>query len=147
MSDILKISEAASLGLHTTAFMALDPETPQKVPAVANMLKVSEATLSKVMQRLHRAGLVDSIRGPKGGYKLRKKGDKTTLLEVYEAIEGSIPKAHCLLGNPVCTGADCILGGLVTKVNDEVRDYLSNTRLTDLAAVYQKREKETKNER
>lgn len=139
MANVLNISDAASLGMHTTAYMALDPQTPQKVPVVAEMLDVSEAHLSKVMQRLHHAGLVDSIRGPKGGYKLAVDPEKTALLEIYEAIEGPIPETHCLLGRPVCSGEECILGGMVKRVNREVRAYLAETRLSNLAGVYRKR--------
>lgn len=132
MQHILKVSEAASLGLHTMAYLAAQPNKRISTHEVAEKLKVSEAHLAKVMQRLGRAGLVVSQRGPKGGFTLAKPPDKITLLEVYEAIEGKLNKTGCLLGKPVCDG-DCILGGLLNGLDRQVREYFSTTKLLDIA--------------
>jgi DNA-binding IscR family transcriptional regulator len=68
--------------------------------------------------------------------------DKITLLNIYEEIEGPLPDKHCLLEAPFCNGNDCILGGLLEKVNREVREYLSGTRLSQLKVVYKQRRNE-----
>ncbi|MCK4620269.1 MAG: Rrf2 family transcriptional regulator, partial [Desulfobacterales bacterium] len=67
MSNIIKISEAASMAIHAMVFLA--SESGRIVPSreIATTLRSSEAHLSKVMQRLAKAGLVSSTRGPKGG--------------------------------------------------------------------------------
>ena len=44
--------------------------------------------------------------------------------------------ADCLLGEPVCSGAHCVLGDLVGSVNDQMRGYLAATRLSDVAGVH-----------
>jgi Rrf2 family protein len=99
---------------------------------MASALKVSVHHLSKVMQRLARAGLVDSVRGPHGGFKLARRASAITLLQIYEAIEGALPtKQECLLHKPACSGK-CILGGLMSKMSGEVRDYLARTTLEGL---------------
>ena len=132
MQHLLKISEAASLALHTMGLLASRPGDRVSTRELAARLKVSEAHLAKVMQRLGRAGLVRSQRGPKGGFSLQRNPDEITLLEVYEATEGTLRKQRCLLGNPICNG-NCILGGLLENVGDEVREYFSTTRLSDLS--------------
>lgn len=135
MQHLLKISEAASLALHTMGLLASRPGEQVSTRELAGRLKVSEAHLAKVMQRLGRAGLVRSQRGPKGGFALQRNPEDITLLEVYEATEGPLQERRCLLGNPMCSG-NCILGGLLERVGDEVRGYFSQTRLSDLKDTF-----------
>ena len=132
MADTLKISEAASLAMHTMALLAEDPERVLSTHQIATTLDASEAHLSKVLQRLAKAGLVTSIRGPRGGFLPAKRVDDVTLLEVYESIEGPITPKTCLLNRRICKGDGCILGDLLVRVNREVRDYLSGTKLSEL---------------
>jgi Rrf2 family protein len=131
MDNVLRISEASSLAMHAAALLAEEPDRSLSTREIAENLKASEAHLSKVLQRLTRAGIVKPIRGPKGGYMLGKAAEDITLLDIYEEIEGPIPRTYCLMKEPVCRGKDCILGGLLKSVNKEVRDYLSRTRLSD----------------
>lgn len=131
MTSVLKISEAASLALHTMVLLAARPGKTMSNRDIAGLLKVSEAHLAKVLQRLGRAGLVTSQRGPKGGFSLGRDSREISLLAVYEAVEGPLESKSCLLGKPVCGGA-CILGGLLHKVGSEVSDYFAQTRLSDL---------------
>jgi Rrf2 family protein len=136
VSKILKISEAASLALHTTVLMAARPEERLSTHELAAPLGgVSEAHLAKVLQRLTKAGLVESTRGPGGGFTLARAGDGITLLEVFEAVEGPLDESTCLLGEPVCQG-QCLLGNLIPELNRQVREYLADTRLSELVGVY-----------
>jgi Rrf2 family protein len=112
------------------AVIAREPETVHATHGVATALGVSEAHLAKVMQRLTRAGLVNSVRGPKGGFVPAKSASDVTLIEIYEAIEGPFEPKGCLLKKPACNGTDCILGQLLANVNREMHDYLANTTLS-----------------
>ena len=137
MDNILKISEAASLAMHAGVYLAVNNH--KKVLStreIANTLGASEHHLSKVLQRLTRAGLVNPIRGPRGGFVLGRAPDKITLLEVYEAIEGHFAATNCLLSTRICKGKKCILGGLLERLNQETREYLKRTKLSELVDVY-----------
>ena len=136
MPEIIRFSDAVSLAFHAMAYLARTPETHQTVGNIAGLLQCSEAHLSKVMQRIHRAGLVSSTRGPKGGYRLERPAGSITLLIVYEAVEGPLGEAECLLGTPICETGACILGDLLVRVNQQINDYLSQTTLSDLSSVY-----------
>ena len=136
MANAFRVSEACTLALHTMVLLAQNEETSHTTRQIADTFKASEAHLSKVLQRLHKAGLVRSVRGPRGGFRLGRPSDSVTLLDVYETIEGPLTVAQCLFGTPVCRSKTCILGGLIERVNAEVRDYLSRTRLSDLNGIY-----------
>lgn len=134
MSRLVQISEAASLGLHTMAFLAREGGQRFTTEEIAARLHASGHHLAKVMQRLVRASLVDSLRGPLGGFQLAWPAEQTKLLEIYEAIEGPLTRPGCLLSRPVCDGTHpCVLGDVVREVQHLVENYLSETTLADLA--------------
>jgi Rrf2 family protein len=135
MAGALKMSEATTLALHTMVYLAGSPDHPASAREVAEHFQASEAHLAKVLQRLGKAGLVHSTRGPHGGFTLAKDPSGVTLLDVYEAIEGRLEVTGCLFDPPICGGGTCILGGLALSVNKQVRDHLAGTRLSDLTYI------------
>ena len=135
MTSLLKISEAASLGLHTASFLAARGKETATTHEIATGLRASEAHLAKVLQRLVKAGLVESLRGPKGGFRLARPGNRMTLLNVYEAIEGRFRPEACLLGRYAC-GGKCILGDMVNLVNRLVSETLAGTKVSEAAADF-----------
>ena len=88
MKGILRLSEAASMGYHALAVLAGSPDGFMTAGEISKMISGSEAHLAKVMRRLVRAGLASSTRGPGGGFKIARKADAISLLDIYEAIEG-----------------------------------------------------------
>ncbi len=135
MAGILKISEAVSLALHASVLLA-SRDKPLSNRQIAKVLHASEAHLHKVMRRLAGMKLVLSAPGPGGGFALAKPPKNITLLNVYEAIEGPLGETKCLLTTPLCDGKACILGGLIHQTNQQVRNYLQNTNLAQLAGIF-----------
>lgn len=131
MKNLLKVSEAATLALHTMTMLAANPS--RKVPAreIAAVYRVSEAHLAKVLQRLGKAGLVHSTRGPKGGFTLGKKPARITLLTVFEAVEGPLGFRNCMFAKKVCKGDRCVMGTALQEANQVLKDYLTKTTLAE----------------
>ena len=140
MHSILRISDAASLAIHAAAFLAGNPGKPWTTREIADALRVSENHLSKVLQRMAKAGLVQAQRGPNGGSRLAKSPEEITLLDVYRSVDGELPQGDCLLGNSVCSPGNCIFGGFLRKVREELMDKLANTRLTSIAHLCRREE-------
>ena len=137
MSNFIKISDAASIALHSMAFMAAN-EGISRVADISSYLGVSEFHLSKVLQRLSKSKLVNSTRGPGGGFKLEKNSKDISLLEVYEAIDGQLSETRCLLDVSACKNGKCILGNTLTSIAGQFKDYLSKTALSELDDVFEK---------
>jgi Rrf2 family protein len=132
--NLLRISEAASLGLHTMALLARHRGQRFTTEEIATQLHASEHHLAKVMRRLARAGMVEAVRGPQGGFCLLRAPSRVKLVEIFEAIEGPLGSPTCLLSGPGCDGRKhCVLGNVVQQVHGIVRDYLTRTSLEDLA--------------
>ncbi|HDY87633.1 MAG TPA: Rrf2 family transcriptional regulator [bacterium] len=145
METMLKISDAASLALHATVFLASNPDSRFSNRQIASELQVSEAHLSKVLQRLSKSRLVKSNRGAKGGFVLGKSSDDISLLDVFESIEGPFVAKHCILNTQVCNENNCIFGHLLKSVEKQVYDYLSGTILSDLSDFFNNRNTESPN--
>jgi Rrf2 family protein len=135
VENILKISEAASLGMHAAVLLAVNDDRKVSTKEIAKALGASEHHLAKVLQRLAKAGLARSFPGPKGGFLLARPAESISLLDVFEAIEGKFTSGSCLLPSPVCTGERCILGVLLETVGREVKEHLAGTSLGDLREV------------
>ncbi len=136
MNNFFKISEAASLALHTMALLASDEEKVISAKESAATFNVSEAHLAKVLQRLSHAGYVDSARGPKGGFYLAKSPEDITLIEIYELMEGKIEAKNCLLDRPICRNGECIFGDRLVRMRDEIREHLSRTSLSEVKNLF-----------
>lgn len=136
MAKIWKISEGVALAVHAAVMLAAAGERMLTTAEMARRLEASEAHLTKVLQRMAKAGLVKGSRGPRGGFKLKRPANEITLLEVYELIEGLIESGPCAFGVPVCDGKRCVLGGLVETMAKQAREYLGKARVSDLTDVF-----------
>jgi Rrf2 family protein len=136
MNSFLKVSQAASLAVHTMALLAGNRKRSFSAKRIASTLHVSEAHLAKVLGRLAREGFVQSTRGPGGGFILANGAEQTPLMDVYEAIEGKFSPHDCLFEARLCEEGNCIFGGLLKTINEEMKHYLAETRISDTTFVF-----------
>lgn len=137
MQSVLKISDAASIALHAMTYIAFHGGEPATTKDIANNFGVSANHLSKVLQRLVKAGLLVSIKGPLGGFELTKQCEDVTFLEIYEAIDGKLDNGCCLFGKKACGTDKCIMGDFLNKTNKSVKDFFGNKRLSDFCSQKQ----------
>ena len=137
MDSLINISEGASLGMHSLAYMAAKKPEKLNTKSLADKLDASKAHLSKVLQKLHKAGLVESYRGPTGGYTLSKSPKTVTLLDIYEVIEGKVEVEECPLGKEECMFENCIFNDTLHGVENEIYETLKNINLSNFAKEIQ----------
>ncbi|MGD8375051.1 MAG: Rrf2 family transcriptional regulator [Acidobacteriota bacterium] len=136
MACALRVSDASSMAMHAMALLALEPGTSLSTRAIASCFGISEAHLSKVLQRLTKVGLVRSVRGPKGGFSLARNPENITLMEVFTAIEGPVESSGCVFGVSRCDGTSCVLGSVMADANRMLLDHLARTDLRTVSAVF-----------
>ncbi len=135
MGQLIRFSESVSLAIHALMHLAATGEGRlANLEGIATAYPMSKAHLSKIMQRLGKAGLVRAVRGPRGGYALSDSPEKVTLLQIYEAIEGKVASSACMLGRPVCAAGACQLGNFVGDLQVRLGNYLAETSLGILIA-------------
>jgi len=131
---MLKISDAVNLGFHAMAILGSDRNGRRySVIELAGHLNASENHLAKIMQRLSRQGLVQSKRGPSGGFVLARSPAEITLLEIYEAIDGPLPDRSCLMDHPILGEHRCLYGDLLKTIQEQVSRHLRTTTLEAIA--------------
>ena len=97
MASITHVSEAVSIGLHTMVLLAKTEKDRLIAREIAATLSISEHHLQKVHQRLKRAGLLRSVRGPGGGVTLALEPSAISMLDIFEAIEGKFVPRTCMV--------------------------------------------------
>ena len=122
---IISLSEASSIAIHAVVIIASE-DKPITVNRIAEVTGASKNHLSKVMQFLVKHNIVNSIRGPLGGFVLNKTAYNLTLLDIYECMEGKIIYNEiCPLNRPVCPFQKCIMGNIVNNLTKELKESLS----------------------
>ena len=92
----MKLSEGVEWGLHcVTLLAALPPGATLPAKALAEYHGLSETYLAKHLQALASEHILESVPGPKGGYRLTRPPENITLLEVVEALDGREPSFRC----------------------------------------------------
>jgi Rrf2 family transcriptional regulator, cysteine metabolism repressor len=119
------------------------PDTePISLAAVAGAETLPLAYLEHLVAKLRDAGLVGSVRGAHGGYRLARPASEISMREVVEALEGPIAPMECFHsereGRVLCShelddGA-CATKLLWTRVHGGVTKALANTSLAELVA-------------
>lgn len=122
---MIELSEAAAIAIHATVFLSRNAGEPQSLKTIAAASDVSENHLSKVLQKLAKAGVVASVKGPKGGYYLTDAARTATLMTVYEAIDGPWKPRHCLFNSPRKAPCCCAMRPMLEQINRTFYEYMT----------------------
>lgn len=102
---------------------------------IAHAMDIPDQFLGKIAQQLARAGFLEIIQGPKGGFRLVVPPEKLTLLGVVEAVIGEIYLNDCLLRPETCYRTpDCTVHRVWEKARRQLRQTLGETTFRDLVA-------------
>jgi Rrf2 family protein len=92
----MKLGDGVEQAIHSVLLLCgLTPTGVLSATALAEFHGVSASYLLKHLQALAGAGILQSVPGPKGGYRLAKAADAITLLDIVLAIEGRHPAFRC----------------------------------------------------
>jgi Rrf2 family protein len=92
----MRMAAGVEWGVHACVLLAVLPESvPLPASRLAEYHGVPAAYMAKNLQALSRAGIVESLPGQKGGYRLARHAAAITLLDVVEAIDGAEPSFRC----------------------------------------------------
>ncbi|KQS76381.1 Rrf2 family transcriptional regulator [Rhizobium sp. Leaf383] len=92
----MKLSEGVEQAIHCTVFLAgLSTDGVLSAAALAELHGVSTSYLLKHLQALSGVGILATMPGPKGGYRLAKAPREITLLDIVLAVEGPAPAFRC----------------------------------------------------
>lgn len=100
------LSQTAEYALRAVIFLAEhEDEAPLRVGDVARALGAPRNYLSKTLHELARVGILSSLRGPAGGFRLAVSPGKLTLARVVSSFDDPPGRRRCLLGRSQCSDA------------------------------------------
>ena len=140
---MLKLTKKADYGLIALRHLAVARNARAGASAASASAKdISEAyriplpLLSKVLQKLARAGLLVSEQGTNGGYRLARPPQEITALEVIRTLDGPIILTHCFTehdGQECAQSELCPVREPLRKVHEGILRLLSGIRISDLS--------------
>jgi len=116
--------------------------------ALSDEEDVSYQLACKLMQRLHKEGLVESDMGPKVGFRLARPPQEVPILAIIEAIQGPLRLNRCLLGDGACQRQDgCPIRARIGRLQEQMDQYLGAVTLGELAQSRRPAQKSTRRRR
>ena len=105
---------------------------PVPLPTIAARQGISLSYLEQLFTRLRRLGLVESTRGPGGGYILARSPDTISVVEVITAVEEQMDNTRCSGAGNCHDGQQCLAHDLWADLGDHLLGFLGSISLQDL---------------
>ena len=128
----MKISTRGRYALIIMIYLAKNYESGNYITLkeISDNENISLKYLEKIMALLTKAKLVETLRGASGGYKLNRKPEKYSILEIIKASEGPIKTVDC---DTNCDKKDtCISKKLWCDLDNTLNEFFDNKTLKDL---------------
>lgn len=128
----MKFTKATNYALHTMlALVTASPLKPVGVQQLAESQRVSPTYLSKILTRLVKAGMVESVSGAGGGYRLSRRVEDITFLDIIHAIEGTASLFEC----DFVHGEECTIQAVMKEAEEKMEQHLRSTKLMDMLQI------------
>lgn len=136
----MKLSTKGRYGARAMLDLALNyksDDQPVSLGGIAERQGISEEYLEQIFSSLRKAGLVESVRGAQGGYKLGRPAARITVGDILRVLEGSLAPVDCVVEGrrPTCERYDdCVMNGVWQKLADAINSTVDSITLADLVA-------------
>ena len=138
---MLKLGKLAD---YATALMTAMASAPAKVHTaqdLAGRTHVSAPTAAKLLKQLAKGGLVESLRGAHGGYRLSRLPERITVAEIISSVEGPIAVTECSEHQSGCSiESSCATRANWRLINSAIREALEAVTLAQMAAPVRRAE-------
>ena len=140
----MRLSTKSRYGLRALFDMAYHAGAlPTQIKDISRRQNISPRYLEQIFQDLKRGGLLNSRRGPQGGYFLSRKPHEITVHQIIMAAEGEMALVDCIKSGKGCKKecdmeAECVTQNIWREASKRLNDYLGSVTLKDLCDDAQK---------
>ena len=117
---------------------AAGDERPVSVREISERRGIPRKFLEQIFHSLRQAGLVDSRRGPRGGFSLSRSPREISVLDVIEAVEGPLKATVCVVANGHEKGCElhgvCAAASVWTRATEAMRSEFASVTLDALGS-------------
>lgn len=132
----MNFNKTTEYAFRVFAFMAMDGAKLYRADEIYKHLKIPLRYLKRLLTELSKTGLMESIQGNRGGYKLSKNSSEITLLDIVNATETHEEKNLCFFGFKECQlSKKCHMHDNWINIIQGIEKLLKTTTLTDLIDV------------
>ena len=129
------VTRQADYAVRCVLHLARDPKRVVPRREIARAVRAPAPFLAKILHRLLRARLVESVRGVLGGFRLARPASRISLLAVLEAIQGPQAANLCALRPVACPlSRTCIIHPVWVELQAHTLSFLRGVSLVELAA-------------
>lgn len=132
---MIRVSTRGRYALRAMVDLAINADgEPVLRQQIAERQGISADYVAQLFRPLHKAGLVESVKGPGGGYHLARDAAEITAGDVVRAVEGPVAVVHCTLpGDDSCERASqCVTHLLWKRLSTVMTEFLDSVTLQDL---------------
>lgn len=134
-------SKACEYGIRSTILILLHSlyGTRISLADIAREIESPEAYTAKILQILVKSNLVNSVKGPHGGFEIdRQRLDTILLVDIVQAIDGDKLTTQCCMGLPNCSDQNpCPAHTKYKPVKEHLKNMLVNTTVYEMAIGYE----------
>lgn len=144
----MKISTKGKYGLRAMIDLAQYSEQEAvSISSIAQRQKISESYLEQLVAKLKKAGLVISIRGAAGGYRLARPASDISVGDVLRALEGDVRAVICTAQTEKgCEGEElCVTKYVWQRINESIEKTVDEMMIDQLVAESRKAQEKAKN--
>ncbi len=130
---MIRFGKLTDYAMLIMSHMAKEPHSILSATSLAEVASLSTPTVSKVLKMLAEAGLVSSIRGADGGYRLTRPAQAISLVDVIAAMEGEFAMTECCEKLDTCViNGKCLLRENWRKINSTIQSFLAELTILDM---------------
>ncbi|HET7370096.1 MAG TPA: SUF system Fe-S cluster assembly regulator [Gammaproteobacteria bacterium] len=131
---MLRLSKLTDYGTVVLAHMAVQPKSVHTASDLAARTHLALPTVSKLLKLFAKGGLVESFRGAQGGYKLARKPQDITAVQIIDAVEGPVGITECSVRDGLCSLEPvCAIGHNWQRISLSIREALKTVTLAELS--------------
>ena len=130
----MKLSTRTRYGMRAVLELAENyGKGPIQLKTIAQRQEISAKYLEQLMTILKSAGIVNSVRGSKGGYLLAKAPEQIKLSDIFRCLEGPVVTVECVENESYCTRTnDCVARQIWAEVQKAIMEVLQSKTLQNL---------------
>jgi len=131
---MLKLSTKGQYGVRAMYEIAKAGSIgPVTIKEISEKQDVSVAYLEQIPNKLRKAGIIQSVKGPGGGYMLARDPEKISIGQILKELEGPVAITSCLDPSEGCVRVDsCVTHLLWKSLGDNIERFLDSMSLQDL---------------
>ena len=99
----MHITRETDYAVRCVLYLARASDSVSVVDDIAREMEIPKSFLAKILQKLAKAGIVKSIRGVKGGFRLSQKPERLNLLQIIETTQGQLSLNVCVVDKKSCS--------------------------------------------